>query len=101
MGLLTPAQVRAELGISDRQLRDLTEDGAIPFINIGRGKRRAARYDPDDIEAFKAERKKLLCRSTNARAPRRTPTISNTNVVDFRAPYPQKTGETRKSKNAG
>lgn len=83
MGLLTPAQVRAELGISDRQLRDLTDDGALPFINIGRGSRRAARYDPSDIEAFKAQRKNQICRSSNAPARKRTPMTSNLGVLDF------------------
>ncbi|WP_116654380.1 helix-turn-helix domain-containing protein [Pelagibacterium sediminicola] len=85
MALLTPAQVRAELGISDRQLRDLTDDGAIPFINIGRGKRRAARYDPADIEAFKARRKNQICRSTSARVRKPTRTTSSLGVLDFQA----------------
>jgi DNA-binding transcriptional MerR regulator len=46
MALLTPA-----LGISSRQLRDLTDDGLLPFINVGRRKKRPARrYEPADIE---------------------------------------------------
>lgn len=57
--MMTPAQAAIELGISGRQLRDLTADGAIPYIDVGRGKREARRYEPSDIEAFKAERRRI------------------------------------------
>ncbi|WP_083982397.1 helix-turn-helix domain-containing protein [Devosia soli] len=97
MGLLTPKQVREMLNISDRQLRDLTEDGAIPFIDIGRGARRAARYDRADIEAFMAQRKRLLCRSSNDQAPIPTPTTSMSKVIDFRAPYRPATSARQKA----
>lgn len=56
--LLTPKAAAALLAISTRQLRDLTIDGQIPFVDVGRGtKRPSRRYDPADIEAFKAARK--------------------------------------------
>lgn len=45
MPLMTPAKAATELGISGRQLRDLTADGAIPYID---GKREAGRYEPSD-----------------------------------------------------
>lgn len=38
---MRPADAAKELGISDRQLRDLSADGAIPYIDVGRGDRPA------------------------------------------------------------
>lgn len=38
----------AELGISTRQLRRLVASGELPVVRIGR----AARLDPDDIDAL-------------------------------------------------
>lgn len=58
--LLTPREAAESLGISDRQLRDLTDDGKIPFINVGRGATRPARrYETADVEAFKTLRSDL------------------------------------------
>jgi excisionase family DNA binding protein len=51
--LLTPAEAAKLLAISDRQLRELSAHGDIPFVNIGLGlKRETRRYRPDDIKAF-------------------------------------------------
>lgn len=51
--LLTPARAAKLLAVSDRQLRDLSAHGDIPFVNIGLGaKRETRRYRPDDIRAF-------------------------------------------------
>jgi hypothetical protein len=85
MGLLTPAQAAAELAISTRQLRDLSLDGDIPFINVGRGDRPARRYEMSDLEAFKAERRTISCRSSSAPAPKRTATTSAPKVFDIQA----------------
>lgn len=81
--LMTPEEAAAALGISGRQLRDLTADGAIPYIDIGRGKREARRYEPSDIEAFKSERRKTACPSISVPAQRRTATTSASKVYDI------------------
>jgi excisionase family DNA binding protein len=101
MALLTPEQAASELGISDRQLRDLSSDGAIPFINVGRGNRPARRYEPSDIEAFKAERRRSSCQSTNAPARKRTATTSSSRVLDIQEILAARQSEKRRnSKNA-
>lgn len=82
--LLTPKQAAVELGVSTAQLTRLTIDGELPSINIGRGvKRPSRRYDPADIEAFKAVRRTIECRSTSARAPRPISMTSTSNVEDL------------------
>lgn len=83
VALLTPAQVAAELCISDRQLRKLTAKGAMPFIDIGTGKRAAPRFDPSDVQAFKAENRRLLSPSSKDPARKRTVTTSGTRVPDI------------------
>ncbi|ASR12116.1 hypothetical protein CHY08_34215 (plasmid) [Rhizobium leguminosarum bv. viciae] len=93
MPLLTPERAAEELGISGRQLRDLTADGKIPFIDVGRGGRPARRYDPTDIEAFKAERRTISCPSSSAPAPRRTATTSGLKVFDIQAILAARTKE--------
>lgn len=83
MRLLTPAQVAEELCISDRQLRKLTAKGDMPFIDIGTGKRSAPRFDPSDVQAFKAERRRLLSPSSKGPARKRTASTSGTRVPDI------------------
>lgn len=57
--LLSPKEVAERLAISERQLRSLTREGAISYINVGLGsKRPAMRYDPADVEAFIESRKR-------------------------------------------
>jgi len=85
MPLLTPELAAEELGISSRQLRELTYEGAIPFINVGRGDRPSRRYDMADIEAFKAERKTTLCPSSSAQVQTRTASTSASKVLDIQA----------------
>jgi excisionase family DNA binding protein len=51
--LLRPPQAAEALAISERQLWQLTHDGAIHAIRIGR----SVRYDLDDLRAFIAARK--------------------------------------------
>lgn len=83
VALLTPAQVAEELCISDRQLRKLTAKGDLPFIDVGIGKRAAPRFDPSDVQAFKAERRRLLSPSSKDPARKRTATISGSKVTDI------------------
>ena len=80
VALLTPAQVAEELCISDRHLRKLTAKGAMPFIDIGTGKRAAPRFDPSDVQAFKAENRRLLSPSSKDQARKRTASTSGTRV---------------------
>src|SRR5699024_321541 len=82
--LLTPKQARDQLGISDAQLRALTDEGRIPFINVGLGEKRASRrYDPADLAAFVDARRETKCRSISAPAPAPSPMISNLGAVDL------------------
>jgi len=102
VGLLTPAQASKALGISDRQLRELTDDGALPFINVGRGEKRLfRRYDPADIEAFKAARRRIECRSTSARAQTRTDMISSSGAIDLSEILAQRTNAKREKSRSG
>ena len=51
--LLTPQQAAKLLAISVKQLRDLSHEGLISFVNIGLGtKRPTRRYLPQDIDDF-------------------------------------------------
>lgn len=83
VALLTPAQVAEELCISDRQLRKLTAKGDMPFIDIGTGKRPAPRFDPSDVQAFKAERRRISSPFSKDLARKRTVTTSGTRVPDI------------------
>jgi excisionase family DNA binding protein len=46
--LLTPRQAAAALSISERTLWQLTRDGAVRRVRIGR----AVRYDPRDLQDY-------------------------------------------------
>lgn len=85
MPLLTPKQAAEELAISVRQLLYLTDDGELPFINIGRGQRTMRRYDPSDILAFINRRKvtKSHPSSTAQTRKRAAPAAPHFHVVDF------------------
>ncbi|WP_430251262.1 helix-turn-helix domain-containing protein [Neorhizobium sp. DAR64860/K0K1] len=100
MGLLTPKQAAAELAISSRQLRDLSLDGDIAFINVGRGERPARRYEMSDLEAFKAERRTISCRSSSVPAQKRTATTSGIKVIDFEATLAAQRSKKLSSKKA-
>ncbi|PWB84374.1 MAG: DNA-binding protein [Methylocystaceae bacterium] len=94
-----PAAI-AELGVSERQLRDLIRDGKIPFVNVGLAGRPAYRLRPVDIEAFIIQRTGICQKSevsTNAAAPAIGSTTSKSEVVDFAARRAQRTGRTQKS----
>lgn len=83
MTLMTPAQVAEELCISDRQLRKLTAKGDLPFIDIGAGNRRAPRFDPSDVQAFKAERRRISSPSSKDPVRKRTVSTSATRATDI------------------
>ncbi|MCB5203263.1 helix-turn-helix domain-containing protein [Neorhizobium sp. T786] len=96
--LLTPAEAAGQLRISERQLRDLTDDGLLRWINVGRGKKRAARrYAQQDIDEFKEKQAKTICRSTNVAVKKPTRTISSSGTVDFLAILAQRKSETQKA----
>jgi hypothetical protein len=97
MSLLTPDEAAKELGISGKQLRELSAHGDLPFINVGLGARPARRYEPSDIEAFKAERRTISCPSLSDPAPKPTATISGSKVFDIQAILAARQSEKRKN----
>jgi excisionase family DNA binding protein len=103
MALLTPDEAAKELGISSKQLRELCTNGKLPFIDVGLGERPARRYEPSDIEAFKAERRTITCPSSKDQAPKLTPTISGSKVYDIQAILAarQKEKQSASKKNSG
>lgn len=77
--LLTPCDAAGLLGISKRQLTDLVNDGAIKFINVGRGEKRITRrFDVDDLEEYKDRNR---CRSIKDPARKPTPTTSSAGEI--------------------
>jgi excisionase family DNA binding protein len=82
-GWLTIRQAAARLGIGERTLRAHIQSGAIKFVDVGRGRERsAARFTPEDIEAFKAQRGRKWRSADEARS---TTTSSSFEAVDFAA----------------
>lgn len=100
MALMTPAQAAIELGISGRQLRDLTADGAIPYIDVGRGKREARRYEPSDIETFKQERRRIAGPPASALGRRRTAKPPAHKVYDIQEILAKRQSEKRVARKA-
>lgn len=89
-GLLDANHAAARLNITTEQLLAHVGDGAIRYINIGRGtKRPRYRFDPADLDAFKESRSTLeqpTCPSLSPkRASRITGIASKSNVVGFTA----------------
>lgn len=56
--LLTPEAAARFLAVSTRHLRDLTRDGVLPYVNVGRHERETRRYLREDLEAFIAGRRR-------------------------------------------
>lgn len=93
--LLYPEEAAAILAITTKQLKLLTDEGLLRWINVGLGKKRPARrYQLVDIEEFKAERARK-CQSTKRTVERHTPSISGYKVVDFRGTLEQRQSERR------
>jgi hypothetical protein len=89
-GLLTAAEAAARLGITIGQLKAHVADGAIRYINVGRGKQRARyRFAPADLDAFKTNRtttEQPSCPFSSPKSPRRTiGSASKSSVVGFTA----------------
>jgi excisionase family DNA binding protein len=85
-GLLTLAQAAAHLGTTIDQVRAHVADGALRFVNIGRGRKRPRyRFEHTDLDAFKASRiqEHSTCRSTDGRGPNFSRSISSSNVIGF------------------
>lgn len=76
--LLSPKDTTALLGIGSRKLWELTNCAEIPHLRIGR----AIRYDPDDLEAWVAARKKLAQRGEAGRSRSARPSTSREQVGD-------------------
>lgn len=93
MSLMTPAEAAKHLAISTRQLRDLTQNGSIRYVNIGQRDRETRRYHPSDLEAFIEERR---CLYSSAPARRTIPTTSVFGVSDFQALLSARKSGTRK-----
>jgi excisionase family DNA binding protein len=85
--LLNADQAATLLGITVPQLLALVDDGAVKFINVGRGmKRPRYRFERTDLDAFKASRAKIqehTCRSTEGRGPNFSRSTSSSNVIGF------------------
>jgi hypothetical protein len=95
-GLLTLAQAAAALGIGVRTLRGHMVAGSITYIDVGRGKqRRAPRFAPEDIAAFKLKQRGQGS-WPSTREARRTTTNSSFEVVDFAALRAARANEKRK-----
>ncbi|MBX5112738.1 helix-turn-helix domain-containing protein [Rhizobium lentis] len=100
--LLLPAEAAEQLRISQRQLRDLTDDGLLRWINVGRGSKRATRrYTQEDIDEFKKRQAQTSCPSTSAPARKPTPTISSSGAVDFLAILAKRKSEKQKPSKSG
>ncbi|WP_156967862.1 helix-turn-helix domain-containing protein [Methylosinus sp. PW1] len=98
--LITPEEAAKRLCVSKKTLLGFVQDGSIPKIPIGRGKKRErCAFDPADIEAFARSRKQFetpKCQSSNAKAKRSTATTSSSPVVDLRAELARRTAAKQK-----
>ena len=100
MALLTPRQAASELGISVRQLTELTCDGAIRWIDVGRGaKRPTRRFTKEDIDRFIEARAKIS-QPAQVEGSRVRPVTSIYRVIDFGATLENLRSERRRQKLA-
>ena len=83
-GWLTIKQAAARLGVSERTLREHMRSGAVPYVDVGRGKvRRSPRFAPSDLQEFQNRQRGQSWPSTSA--AKSTGTSSTTGVLDFAA----------------
>jgi excisionase family DNA binding protein len=75
------------LKITEDQLAALVHDGEISYINTGRGKKRPRRrFAEEDLEEFKARRRRReVCLSGNPKTRRSTDMTSGSAVIGFTA----------------
>jgi excisionase family DNA binding protein len=85
--LLDGKEAAKRLNITEDQLGALVHDGEISYINVGRGKKRPRRrYAEEDIEEFKARRRRReACLSIGLKSHRSISTISKSEVIGFTA----------------
>ena len=88
--LLKPAEMAAQLRISEKQLADLVRDGEVGFVNVGRGKKKPrilfTQADRDEfIERRRARKSPPSCQSIGRKARRSISTTSGSEVVAFSA----------------
>ena len=87
--LLTPAQAREALAISERHLRKLIKSGKIPFVNIGGGDARPTyRFRQEDLNFFINTRLAVCPKSkasTDAAAKGRGNMTLSFELIDFAA----------------
>lgn len=57
MKLLTIKEAADEASISERTMQRHIDNGELPFVNMGTGKHKLVRIDPDDLRAFINARK--------------------------------------------
>ncbi|WP_149801950.1 helix-turn-helix domain-containing protein [Mesorhizobium sp. NFR06] len=85
--LLTPAQAASFLAVTPKHLLELTNEGALRWVNIGlEGKRPTRRYKQDDLADFIERRRQKACRYIESTANQNTRLTSSFAVVDFSAP---------------
>ncbi|WP_430694899.1 helix-turn-helix domain-containing protein [Mesorhizobium montanum] len=85
--LLSPAQAAAILAVTTKHLLELTNEGALRWVNIGLdGKRPTRRYKREDLSEFIEKRSQRACRYTENTANQNTPMTSSFAVIDFSAP---------------
>jgi excisionase family DNA binding protein len=87
-GLLTIDEAAAYLHITDEQLGSFVKQGAIQYVNVGRGKLRPRiRFTSSDLDAFIERRRQqeAPCLSTESRTARSSISTSSSNVIGFTA----------------
>jgi hypothetical protein len=100
MSLLNLKQVAERLGCSEEQARGLVEDGDLPFINIGRGKKRPTmRFSDEDIQTLieRRRRTRTPCLSTSPRNHRSISMTSRPEVIGFMAQRNARLAERQKN----
>ncbi|WP_352560728.1 helix-turn-helix domain-containing protein [Mesorhizobium sp. M0025] len=94
--LLTPAEAAEFLAVTPKHLLELTNEGALRWVNIGlEGKRPTRRYKQDDLAEFIGKRSQKACRYTESTANQNTPLTSSFSVVDFPVPRARATSARR------
>jgi hypothetical protein len=87
-GLFTMREAAAHLNVTDEQLAGFLGDGALSYINVGRGKLRPRiRFTKQDLDAFIEQRRQreASCPSTRGRTARSITTTSSSKVIGFAA----------------
>ena len=94
--LLTPTQAAEFLAVTPKHLLELTNEGAVRWVNIGlEGKRPTRRYRQDDLAEFIAKRSQKACRYIESTANQNIPMTSSFTVVDFPVPRARATSARR------